>query len=217
MLTVPLYLDVVGIDRYGVLTICRVVLGYLGFLDLGLGPAVPQKIAAVGESNTEAAEAVFWTAMWLSLAAGLIGAILLFAGAAVYFASGEFVGGRAAPPPQPCSSSQRGAALPKAGSSRGFRSETLKKELVSSLLKFGGWVTISTAVAPLLVSVDRLAIGAYLGAAAVASYSIPFSFIARMSIIPGSLSSALFPRLAQERTRRASGSPASRFPWSQSS
>ena len=262
LITVPLYLDVVGIERYGVLTICWVVLGYLGFLDLGLGAAVSQKIAAAGEGDQESAQAVFWTAAWLSLAAGLLGTILLYAGAAVYFATGELTSAfrseirdaipmLAAMLPVVMISSVAGGALH--GRQRflainliSTASSTLmavlplmiaylwsptlqgliagalaarglglvlqfwncrgavplsgpavpRKELISSLLKFGGWVTISTAVAPLLLTIDRVAIGALLGAAAVAAYSIPFSLIARMSIIPGSLSSALFPRFA---------------------
>jgi O-antigen/teichoic acid export membrane protein len=58
-----------------------------------------------------------------------------------------------------------------------------------------------------LLTVDRLAIGALIGAGAVAAYSIPFSLIARLGILPGSLSSALYPRFAaglpEDRTRLA--------------
>ncbi len=67
---------------------------------------------------------------------------------------------------------------------------------MASLLKFGGWITVSTAVTPLLLGVDRLAIGGMLGPAAVGAYSICLSLISRMSIIPASISYALFPRFA---------------------
>lgn len=262
LITVPLYLDVVGIERYGLLTICWVVLGYLGFLDLGLGPAVSQKIASARDEDRGAVEAVFWTAVWLSLAAGLLSALLFYSGAALYFAFGGVETSfrseiRDAIPllglvlPVAMASSVAAGALH--GRQRflalnliSMTSATLmsvlpllvaylwsptlsglivgalaargvglvlqysncvkvvplskpvwpKRELIGSLLKFGGWVTVSTAVAPLLVTIDRLAIGAMLGAAAVAAYSIPSSLISRMSIIPASLSSALFPRFA---------------------
>lgn len=262
LVTIPLYLEVVGIERFGLLTICWVLLGYLGFLDLGLGPAVSQRIAALGEEDGGLAQSVFWTAVWLSLALGLLGAVLTLGGAALYFALGgldsafngeirqaipwlglvlpvAMMSGVAAGALQ---GRQRFLALNLISTSAAslmsilpllvayFWSPTLsglligslaarglglvlqywncvkavplsklempKRELVGSLLKFGGWITITTAATPLLLTVDRLAIGALLGAAAVAAYSIPFSLILRMSIIPAGLSSALFPRFA---------------------
>lgn len=262
LLTVPLYLEVVGIERYGVLTVCWVLLGYLGFLDLGLAPAVAQKIASTKDEEPGAAEAIFWTATWVSIAAGIGTAILLCAGAAIYFAVGAFESAfdgeiRAAVPllalilPLGMLSSVGAGALQARKRFLAlnviyvisstlmsvlpllvayFWSPTLdgliagslasrfiglvlqfatcvgavplsrvvrpSKDLTASLLKFGGWITISTLVAPLLVTVDRLAIGGILGAAAVAAYSIPFSLISRMAIIPGAVSSALFPRFA---------------------
>lgn len=262
LLTVPLYLELVGLERYGILTVCWVLLGYLGFLDLGLAPAVAQKIASAKDEEPGAAEAIFWTATWVSIAAGIFSAVLFYAGAALYFALGavdsSFNGEiRAAVPllalilPVGMLSSVGAGALQArerflalnviyvisstlmsalpllvaylwsptlggliAGSlaarviglvlqfancvaavplSRVLRP---RRDLTTSLLKFGGWITISTLVAPLLVTVDRLAIGGILGAAAVAAYSIPFSLISRMAIIPGAVSSALFPRFA---------------------
>ena len=262
LLTVPLYLKLVGAERYGIVTICWVLLGYLGFLDLGLAPAVAQKIASAKDEEAGAAEAIFWTATWISIAAGIVSAMLFYAGAAIYFALGAvdspFNGEiRAAIPllglilPVGMLSSVGAGALQARqrflalnaiyvisstlmstlpllvayfwsptldgliAGSLGARFTGLvlqlvncgaavpltkvlrpRKELIASLLKFGGWVTVSTAVAPLLLTVDRLAIGGILGAAAVAAYSIPFSLIARMSIVPGAISSALFPRFA---------------------
>jgi O-antigen/teichoic acid export membrane protein len=63
-------------------------------------------------------------------------------------------------------------------------------------MKFGGWVSIGGLVAPLLLTLDRLAIGATLGARAVAAYSIPNGLVSRLSLVPASLASAMFPRLA---------------------
>jgi O-antigen/teichoic acid export membrane protein len=262
LITVPLYLEVVGVERYGILSICWVLLGYFGFLDLGLGPAVAQKIASARNEDGDAAEAVFWTAVWLSLAAGLASALLVYAGAAVYFAWGGLdsrfseeirkavpllglmlpigmLSGVAAGALQgrerflalnliSTTSATLTMVLPLAAAyfwsptlrallagalaarvvglvlsySNSFRAVPLtrpagpQRALIPSLMKLGGWMTVSTALTPFLVTIDRLAIGALLGAAAVAAYAIPFSLIARMSILPWSLSSALFPRFA---------------------
>ena len=43
--------------------------------------------------------------------------------------------------------------------------------------------------------VDRFAIGAVLGSAALAVYTVPFQLAQRIAIVPGSLVSALFPRM----------------------
>lgn len=69
-----------------------------------------------------------------------------------------------------------------------FRSDALRPVAV-----FGGWVTLSNLVAPMLVSLDRFVIGARLPVASVAYYSVPWDLIMRVQVIPNSLASALFP------------------------
>lgn len=76
--TVPLYLHLVGLERFGVLSICWLLLGYFGLFDLGLSRAVAQKIAALGRDDSGAGSLVFWTAFWISgVLALLAGAIML--------------------------------------------------------------------------------------------------------------------------------------------
>jgi O-antigen/teichoic acid export membrane protein len=65
-----------------------------------------------------------------------------------------------------------------------------------SLLRFGGWVTVTALVGPLMVVLDRFAIGALLGPKAVAHYTVPFQLAERTSLLPSALSTALFPRMA---------------------
>ncbi len=55
-------------------------------------------------------------------------------------------------------------------------------------------MTIASLAAPILVFADRFAIGAILGAVAVAAYTVPFQLSQRINMIPSSLMSALFPR-----------------------
>lgn len=68
-------------------------------------------------------------------------------------------------------------------------------EIVRDLLRFGGWVSISATVGPLMVVLDRFAIGALMGAREVGYYTIPFQLAERATLLSAALNSALFPRL----------------------
>jgi O-antigen/teichoic acid export membrane protein len=62
-----------------------------------------------------------------------------------------------------------------------------------NLLKFGGWMTVTNVVGPLMVYLDRFLIGAWISVAAVAYYTTPYDVVTRLWIIPGALVGALFP------------------------
>jgi O-antigen/teichoic acid export membrane protein len=64
------------------------------------------------------------------------------------------------------------------------------------LLSFGGWITVSNIVTPLMGYADRLLVGSMLTTAAVAYYSTPYEMITKLWIIPGAIIGALFPALA---------------------
>ncbi len=66
-------------------------------------------------------------------------------------------------------------------------------KLVSPLIRYGGWVTVSNVVGPILAYMDRFLIGSLVSMAAVGYYSGPYEALARLSILPGSLVSVLFP------------------------
>ena len=73
-----------------------------------------------------------------------------------------------------------------------------------SLFSFGSWVAVSEVVGPLLVIADRFVIGAVLGPRAVTRYTVPFSLVSRLALLPGSLSRSLFPRLSRLTSADAS-------------
>lgn len=66
----------------------------------------------------------------------------------------------------------------------------------TSLLKFGGWMTVSNVISPMLVYFDRFVISSVVGSHTVAYYTVPFEIATRLLIIPGAMGSALFPKLA---------------------
>jgi len=67
------------------------------------------------------------------------------------------------------------------------------RSLVRPLLSFGGWVAICNLLVPVLASLDRFAIGALLSVAVVAYYTAPYDMVFRLLIIPGVISTTLFP------------------------
>jgi O-antigen/teichoic acid export membrane protein len=74
-----------------------------------------------------------------------------------------------------------------------------------SLIGFGGWMTVSNVIGPLMVYMDRFAIGAVATLAAVAYYTTPYEIVTKLWIIPAALTATLFPALAGSRTEASSG------------
>jgi O-antigen/teichoic acid export membrane protein len=68
--------------------------------------------------------------------------------------------------------------------------------MLRPLLAFGGWMSVSNVVSPLLIYLDRFLLGALIGLAAVGYYTAPFDGVIRLLIVPGSLVSALFPSVS---------------------
>jgi O-antigen/teichoic acid export membrane protein len=68
--------------------------------------------------------------------------------------------------------------------------------MLRPLLAFGGWMSVSNVVSPLLVYLDRFMLGAFVGLSAVGYYTAPFDGVVRMLIVPGSLVNALFPSVS---------------------
>ena len=86
--TVPAYLHLVGPDRYGVLAIAWLILGYFGLFDLGLGRATAQRIAALRDGDAGERATAFGTALATNVGIGLIGAAVLWPAAWYMFAHG---------------------------------------------------------------------------------------------------------------------------------
>ena len=61
------------------------------------------------------------------------------------------------------------------------------------LLNFGGWMTLSNLISPLMVVADRFMVAHVLGAAVVAYYTIPADFMIRLLVLPAAITTTLFP------------------------
>ncbi|QLK60817.1 oligosaccharide flippase family protein [Enterobacteriaceae bacterium Kacie_13] len=77
------------------------------------------------------------------------------------------------------------------GSKLSFHLVTFKR-----LIFFGGWITVSNIISPIMVYFDRFVISSILGAKVVGFYTAPSEAIGRLGLLPGALSRAVFPRLS---------------------
>jgi O-antigen/teichoic acid export membrane protein len=262
LVTVPLYLKVVGPERYGLLSVCWLLLGYFGLFDFGISRAVSQRIASLREQSAQARNETFWTglALTLALAAISIPLIMPLASVALSFIDlpagalhgelGPAVPWLAAVVPvsllgallngvlagrerfgllnliegtanvllsvvplslawavgpdlwillagslaaRLVSLTLMGAAAAKAVP---VGRPSFRRDLIGRLAGYGGWVSVTSLIGPLLGLWDRFAIGAVLGAKSIAIYVIPFSLAYRLVLVPSALTSALFPRIA---------------------
>lgn len=268
LLTVPAYIHLIGVDRYGVLAIAWLLLGYFGMFDLGLGRATIYRIAELRDATASERRATFHTAVVVNVVIGIVGGIILAVGADVFFARGLKVA--------PALKAELSAAAPLLGLSlpiatltgvltgalqgrERFASSNIvgilstilfqgvplavawwwgpnvsllllagmttrvvtlgvlwaactrefgwdgwfrfERAQVRPLLRFGGWITVASLIAPFLTIIDRFAIGALIGAAAVTFYAIPYQMMQRIVIVPTALTNALFPRLSALRSR----------------
>lgn len=75
----------------------------------------------------------------------------------------------------------------------GLREFSCHRSLLPRLLAFGGWVTLSSVVSPVLVYLDRLLVASLLSVAALAYYAAPYEMATRLWIVPVSLVMAIFP------------------------
>jgi O-antigen/teichoic acid export membrane protein len=78
LVTIPVYLGLIGEARYGILAIAWVFLGYFGLFDLGLGRATAQRIASIEEAKSQEVATTFWTALFVNSVLGVIGAIIIW-------------------------------------------------------------------------------------------------------------------------------------------
>lgn len=263
LVTVPLYLNAVGTERYGALAIAWLILGYFGLFDLGLGRAVAQRIAALVNSDAQHRARVFWTAVIVNIGMGVIGGALLYFGAHYFFqhmfSADDWLKTEVLTAVPYLSLAVPVATLTgvASGALQGrekfldvnivtvigaslfqliplavayIYGPTLKWLIIAAivarfigffifyirvhhhllkgyapkfdrtewlaLLKYGGWITITSIIGPLLVVVDRFMIGAIITAVAVTIYTIPFDIVQRISILPRSIAMALFPKMA---------------------
>jgi phenylacetate-coenzyme A ligase PaaK-like adenylate-forming protein/O-antigen/teichoic acid export membrane protein len=76
------------------------------------------------------------------------------------------------------------------------------RNTIKRLLGYGGWLTVSHIIWPIMTYLDRFIVGAMLTMAAVAYYATPYELVAKLMIITGSLTSVVFPAFSAYADRQ---------------
>ena len=263
MLTVPGLLQRLGHERFGVLALGWALVGYFGFLDLGMGRALTQYLASAdraGSSRQEQATVAcaarrllgglslllalsLWLVlpwlvdfvqmpadlraqtrstvpllvaavpltMWFSCSAGVLEARSRFGAVnsvRIPTGMGNFVAPWLVSLFTADLSGVIGSLLAvrlagALGMAWWARSEFTNaaphwpSEGIWRLLRFGGWMTVSNLVGPLMAYFDRFALAAWVTVTAVTHYTVPFDVISRLPMVPLAIMGVLLPLLAQ--------------------
>lgn len=275
LVAIPLLIDGLGTERFGVLMLSWMVVGYFSLFDLGLGRAVTKLVAEkLGQGVTDEIPSLVWTAILLMAVLGVLGACIVAVLSpwlvddalniplelqaetltAFYILAASI-------PVIISMTGLRGVleahqrfdlvnvvrmplgmvtflgpvvVLPFSNSlvpvitvlvvARLFswcayavlclkveatlhRSVSVHRAMVKPLVSFGGWLTVSNLISPLMVYMDRFLIGAMLTMTAVTYYATPYEVVTKLLVVPVALMGVLFPAfttaLAQDKAHAA--------------
>jgi O-antigen/teichoic acid export membrane protein len=261
---VPPLVRLLGVDRFGLLSLAWIIVGYFSLFDLGMGRALTKLVAdKLGANDEKNIPPLVWTSLFLLLSLGVVGGLVTWAISpwlvhsalkipqalqAETLLSFELLA--ASIPIVTVTSGLRGIleAQQRFGVLSFIRVPTsafsfvgpllvlpfsrslvpviiilivgrvigcvahlvaclrampalrhnfvLRRADVLPLARFGGWMTVSNVVGPIMGSMDRFLISGLLSVSAVAYYTAPFDVLSRFTFIPWSVGSVLFPALA---------------------
>lgn len=259
--SIPFVIKGLGVDRFGILSLAWMLLGYFTLFDLGLGRATTKFFAEeLRSGETKNLRTLFWSSCGGNLSLGVLGGLIIaslasFLAEEVFRIPAALVGEAKTAflilalsvPIVLVSTALRGVLeasqrfdyvnavnvisssltflLPAVGVLIGFDvrgiilllmilrlasastylllcfkvypilttglSFDLKR--IRQLVTYGGWVSVSNVLNPILSYLDRFLIASLISIAAVSYYTAPYEMITRMWILPASLTMTLFP------------------------
>lgn len=261
LFSIPILIEGLGTERFGILTIIWMIIGYFSIFDFGLGMALTKLIAQkIGEDSYKEIPELFWTAITIMSIAGVMGSvvmwmlsehiifdwlnvenlyqeesltsfyILCFSIPVVILTTG-FRGLLEAYQEFPIINMIRVplgvltflgpiavlsfttslawiVAILLIGRILGLYAHyhycikiipnlkhniSYNKYYVMPLMSFGGWMTISNIIGPMMVYLDRFIIGSVLTMTAVSFYVAPYEMVTKLWMIPMGLIGVLFP------------------------
>jgi O-antigen/teichoic acid export membrane protein len=70
------------------------------------------------------------------------------------------------------------------------------KQFIKPLISFGGWITITNIIGPLMTYMDRFFIGAIAGLSAVTYYVTPYEILVRLQMVSQAVVGVIFPAVS---------------------
>jgi O-antigen/teichoic acid export membrane protein len=272
---IPPLVHSLGVDRFGLLSLAWVIIGYFSLFDLGMGRALTKLVAdRIGGKDEQSIPPLVWTSLFLMLLLGVCGGLVML-GIAPWLTYKALKVPPALQHEALRSFQLLAASIPIVTVTSGLRgileaqqrfrilnliriptsifslagpllvlpfshslvpviivlmigrvlgglahliacfhaipslrhNPELQRAVIVPLVKFGGWMTVSNVIGPLMVYTDRFLIGALLSVSAVAYYTTPFDLVGRLTFISAAVSGVLFPAfaasLASNRERTA--------------
>lgn len=264
VVAIPIIVNALGKERFGILTLAWVLIGYLSLFDLGIGRALTKIVAEkLGDGREEEIPSTIWTGMSVM---GLLGfGIAILFGASNHWLVYDFLKIPETLKIETVKSFYLLAALvPVVIVSVGFRGILVsyqrfdlvnsvrvplgifvfvaplavipfslelshiigvlffgrviaatvqfifcwrivdnllvgfvfKARVFGEILRFGGWMTVTNVISPILVYLDRFFIGSLLSVSAVAFYATPSEVLTKLMFISGALTNVLFPAIS---------------------
>jgi O-antigen/teichoic acid export membrane protein len=217
LVAAPIMVRTLGPPAYGIYVLVTVLAGQLGFLQLGLAPAVTRRVAeARGAGDAGSVRATVHVAWLLAAASALLLAIAFWLGGPAFFARVGGIAGStlfaaaAAVAAQPIVGVSQAVLL---GRERFTALATVR--LIQGLARTvagvavviagGGVAAVLVAqavldltgiLAALLVDGEKLAIGWARSLDQLTYYAVPYGAVFRMAIVPAALATVLAPRLS---------------------
>lgn len=78
-----------------------------------------------------------------------------------------------------------------------LRRVPFERAVSGRLLRFGGWLTVTNIISPLLIYIDRFFVATMMSVAAVTYYVTPYEIAARVLVVPAALAGVLFPAMSR--------------------
>lgn len=69
---------------------------------------------------------------------------------------------------------------------------------LKQLLEFGGWMTVSNIIGPMMVYMDRFILASILGATVTSFYVAPYEVVTKLLLVPAAIAGVLFPLFAKQ-------------------
>lgn len=261
VIVIPILIKELGEERFGILNLVWIVIGYFSFFDFGIGRTLTKIIAEkIGSNLTGEIPSIFWTSFLIMLLVSVIGGLLLFF-LVPYLISDVFIISEELHSEAISTFYLLTVSIPLVTTAAGLRgvleayqdfgiinvirvllgvltflgpvvclvfinslfwivavlvfirigiwilyfirclkvSPLIRNEvkfnsnLISPIMKLGGWITVANLIAPFMIFSDRFLIGALVSATAVTYYATPYEVVTKLLLIPGALVLVLFP------------------------